>query len=194
MDSKTLESPFATRIKNLGLVNLPCGNEDPTNIRTRQRYVFETLRKRLDYDYILIDLGSEKDRPLLELARVVDKKILVTTPEPPSIANTYRLMEALVGVEKQGHENIDKKGDRIKLVMNFVRAKTDIDIGKTMINLCRKHWRCNIDFVGYMSYQDSIAESVRRRSPFMLSETTSSAQVSLKRIAANIKNNYRFLF
>ena len=50
--------------------------------------------KTLDADYVLIDLGAGTAYHTLDLFLMADKNILVTTPEPTSVENTYRFIKS----------------------------------------------------------------------------------------------------
>ncbi|GIL17278.1 MAG: hypothetical protein BroJett040_10290 [Oligoflexia bacterium] len=52
--------------------------------------------RRLNYDFVLIDLGPGASSCHIDMFRNADEKILVTTPEPTSIEKTYRFIEALM--------------------------------------------------------------------------------------------------
>lgn len=51
--------------------------------------------RMLDYDYILIDIGPGTSSNMLDLFLLSDRAILIATPEPTSIENTYRFLKAL---------------------------------------------------------------------------------------------------
>lgn len=50
----------------------------------------------LDYDYILMDIGPGTTSNMLDLFLSGDEGLLVTTPEPTSIENTYRFIKCLI--------------------------------------------------------------------------------------------------
>ncbi len=52
--------------------------------------------RKLNYDYVLIDLGPGANNFNLEIFFAVDEKILVSTPEPTSVEKTYRFVEAFI--------------------------------------------------------------------------------------------------
>ncbi|MDH3972733.1 MAG: AAA family ATPase [Deltaproteobacteria bacterium] len=51
--------------------------------------------RNLDYDYILIDVGPGTSSHMLDLFLMSDQALLISTPEPTSIENTYRFLKAL---------------------------------------------------------------------------------------------------
>lgn len=50
--------------------------------------------RHLDVDYVLVDLGAGTAPSTLDLLLAADQTILVTTPEPPSVEGSYRLLSA----------------------------------------------------------------------------------------------------
>ncbi len=59
------------------------------------RQLVPELRK-LNSDFVLVDLGAGALESHLELMNAADEKILLTTPEPTSIEKTYRFIESFV--------------------------------------------------------------------------------------------------
>lgn len=51
--------------------------------------------RQLDADYVLLDLGSGTMPSTLDLFLSADQGVCVTTPEPPSVEASYRLLRAL---------------------------------------------------------------------------------------------------
>lgn len=49
-----------------------------------------------EYDYILLDTGPGTSSNLLDIFLMGDEGVLITTPEPTSIENTYRFLKCLI--------------------------------------------------------------------------------------------------
>ncbi|MGZ3770674.1 MAG: P-loop NTPase [Bdellovibrio sp.] len=52
--------------------------------------------KKLKADYVIVDMGAGGTEAQLDLFKYADEKFLITTPEPTSVENTYRFIEAFV--------------------------------------------------------------------------------------------------
>ena len=63
-----------------------------------------------------------------------------------------------------------------KLVINQVRTQTDVDIGFSMKVICRKYFGIELDYIGYLNYDASVWQSVKKRRP-LLTEYPSSILV-----------------
>ncbi len=83
------------------------------------------------YQYVVADCGSSLDEATVTAATVADHIVLVTTPDIPSVKDTWRRLQFLdkLGLEK----------DRIRLVVNRVdRRGTQIALADIESNLGRK--------------------------------------------------------
>lgn len=57
--------------------------------------LMQELRK-LEFDVIIVDAGPGANQFQLELLNKCDQTLIVTSPEPPSIEKTYRLLESIL--------------------------------------------------------------------------------------------------
>jgi len=55
-----------------------------------------------------------------------------------------------------------------QLVMNQVRSQADIDIGYSIQSICRKYFGIDMSFPGYLDYDQSVWQSVRKRKPLLI--------------------------
>jgi flagellar biosynthesis protein FlhG len=68
----------------------------PIELTTEQIRSLVPEIKTLNADFVIVDLGAGAINGNLELLRLADEKILVTSPEPTSIEKTYRFIESFV--------------------------------------------------------------------------------------------------
>ena len=78
---------------------------DITDISARLRESF----RRVDYDYIILDAGPGTSAGVLDFFLMSDEGILVLTPEPTSIDNTYRFLKCLI--MRKLNKAVDLHGD-----------------------------------------------------------------------------------
>jgi flagellar biosynthesis protein FlhG len=82
-------------VPNLEIIS---GGKDPLDAADMKTTAMERLREGLrgvDHDYVILDIGPGTSSRMLDLFLLADQGILVTTPEPTSIENTYRFMKCL---------------------------------------------------------------------------------------------------
>jgi flagellar biosynthesis protein FlhG len=93
---KTLEESIVeTSEPNLYLVSGAKNNLDIANLAYEQKLKILRAISKLDYQYILIDLGAGTAFNTIDFFLISDSGIFVTTPEPTSIENIYRLARSV---------------------------------------------------------------------------------------------------
>jgi flagellar biosynthesis protein FlhG len=71
---------------------------DPTamsSVRPGRRSQWASTLKKLDCDFVVVDLGSGSAPATLDLFAMADVCICVTMPEPPAVEATYRFLRSL---------------------------------------------------------------------------------------------------
>jgi flagellar biosynthesis protein FlhG len=91
LEDTVVETPF----ENLFLISGAHDNFDIANLPYEQK--IKTLRSisKLDYDCILLDLGAGTSFNTLDFFLISQHGIFITTPEPTSIENVYRLIRSI---------------------------------------------------------------------------------------------------
>jgi flagellar biosynthesis protein FlhG len=91
MEDIVLPTPFS----NLFLISGAHDNLDIANLQYEKK--IKTLRAiaKLNYDYIILDLGAGTAFNTLDFFLASRNGIFITTPEPTSIENVYRLIRAI---------------------------------------------------------------------------------------------------
>lgn len=75
----------------------------PTDISVEQICHLVPEMRKLNSDFVLVDLGAGALASHLEMLKLTDEKILVSSPEPTSIEKTYRFIESFVCYSLQEH-------------------------------------------------------------------------------------------
>jgi len=83
---------------------------------------------------------------------------------------------------------LDKElaGFKIYLILNKVRSPEDIFIGASMKSALLKYLGIDIDFVGYIEYDDSVWRSIRNQHPFMLHYSSSRCTEEIEDFTENL--------
>ena len=91
LQETVLEMP----IHNLFLISGARNKLDIANLAHEQKMKMLRAISRLDYDYILLDLGTGTSFNTIDFFTLSDSGIFICTPEPTSIENTYRLIRSV---------------------------------------------------------------------------------------------------
>jgi flagellar biosynthesis protein FlhG len=91
LENTVLETP----IPNLYLISGASDNLDIANLPYEQKIKIMRAIAKLDYDCILIDLGAGTSFNTLDFFLISQNGVFITTPEPTSIENIYRLVRSI---------------------------------------------------------------------------------------------------
>ncbi|MDO9558228.1 MAG: AAA family ATPase [Syntrophales bacterium] len=93
---KTLEETvIETQTANLFLISGAKNSLDVANLPYAQKLKVLRAIKKLSYDFILLDIGAGTSFNIIDFFMISDLGVFVTTPEPTSIENIYRLIRAV---------------------------------------------------------------------------------------------------
>jgi len=102
--SKTLaEIVIPTQVPHLSYVQGFWDAWAPTDLTVEQIQQLVPDMKKLNTDFVLVDLGAGALASHLEILKLADEKILLTSPEPTSIEKTYRFIESFVCYSLKDH-------------------------------------------------------------------------------------------
>jgi flagellar biosynthesis protein FlhG len=128
IDAEPLPTPVP------GLLLLPqgyrVGSTQP--IRPGRKPRWARRLRQLDVDYVLLDLGAGTAPSTLDLFLAADQAVCVTTPEPPAVEATYRLLRA-VFLRSLRRSLVE---DRFKMRM-VERAQAELGALPSPVNLVR---------------------------------------------------------
>ena len=85
----TLDTP----IENLKLISGACGTLGLANPRYSQKLRFINELKKLNADYIILDLGAGSSYNVIDFFLAAQQGILVTTPEPMAIQEAFNFVK-----------------------------------------------------------------------------------------------------
>ena len=85
-----------TPVSNLKLISGACGTVGLANPRYSQKVRFINQLRQLNADYILLDLGAGSSYNVIDFFLAADEGILVTTPEPTAIQETFNFLKVAI--------------------------------------------------------------------------------------------------
>lgn len=149
------------------LVVLP----EPTSIENTYRFIKTVFYRRLK----TIE-GIEVVEPLIEEA--LNSKITAGQMTPADLVKKIASEHPELGARIR-NELINL---RPNLIMNQVRSQADIDIGYSIQSICRKYFGIEMPFPGYLDYDQSVWQSVRKRKPLLIEFPNSKLVSNFDRI------------
>lgn len=135
-------------------------------------------------DVIIIDTGAGIGDAVLEFLVASGEIILVTTPEPTSITDSYSLLKAL-----HRHPRFSSESSQIKVLANRVR---NIEDGQNLFQklnmVVSRYLKLPITYLGAIPQDDLLSEAVMQQTPVSLSQPTSKSARAYERVAARLMN------
>lgn len=116
---RPIDALVETSVPGLSLVHLGVDETVPgQKLRLGRRHLREHI-DRLDADYVVVDLGSGIDVPLLDFFEDADLPLFVAVPEPTSIENTYAFIRHAFA--RRLRRSLDDRAQRDRLAGWFAK-------------------------------------------------------------------------
>ncbi|MBQ7725394.1 MAG: P-loop NTPase [Lachnospiraceae bacterium] len=130
-------------------------------------------------DYIIIDTAAGISEAVLEFLVASREILLVTTPEPTSITDSYSLLKAL---NLNAKFNMDET--KVKVITNKVETT---DEGRQLYSklsaVVNRYLKLNMEFLGVVPYDNALVKAVMQQSPVCISAPQTNAAKAFADIA-----------
>lgn len=171
IEDVVIEGPFGVKL-------LPGGSGVAriNEITNSQRNSFLGKLSNLeDLDYIIMDTGAGINRSVLGFISCCDELILIVTPEPTSLMDSYSLLKAVV------HFKIKSK---TKVVINrtFDKKEAEETYNKFQ-NAVKNFLKMDISYVGNVSEDRKLVLAVKSQEPFIIGSPNCAAAQDIVKIA-----------
>ncbi len=135
------------------LVILP----EPTSIENTYRFIKSVYHRRLKMIEDLLDI-----QPLINQA--MNSKISTAQSTPVDLVRRVIEINPTMGMKLKAEISKFKP----KIIMNQIRGQNDIDIGFSIQSVCKRYFGIDIDYAGYLDYDPSVWQSVKKRKPLLM--------------------------
>ncbi|MCC5813799.1 MAG: MinD/ParA family protein [Leptospira sp.] len=127
-----------------------------------------------NYDYMIIDTGAGISSNVIGLVMPADEVIVVTTPEPTSITDSYGLIKSIVSQTK------DKN---LKIIVNRVRSAIEgKKVADRVIDISGQFLEVQVENLGFIFQDEEVEKSIREQKPYIVNSPRSKASACLTRI------------
>ncbi len=166
---------------NVGFISGGSGIAGLSNLsKDYLAYIIQNLEE-LDTiaDIIIIDTGAGISDAVLEFLVASGEILLVTTPEPTSITDSYSLVKAL-----NRHPRYSRENSQIKVIANRVDST---DEGKDLFNklnsVVSRYLKLPIEYMGAVPYDSQLSKAVMQQMPVSLQTPSAKSAQAYERIA-----------
>ncbi|WP_074432779.1 MinD/ParA family protein [Neobacillus jeddahensis] len=126
-------------------------------------------------DFILLDTGAGIYKELVDFIIASDETIVVTTPEPTAMADSYAVIKTVLQYTKQI--------PRFRLVVNRAQNYREaVETSRAMKNACSQFLKISLGTLGFVMEDVHVRNSVRAQMPFYLSYPNCEAARNIKQI------------
>lgn len=133
-------------------------------------------------DVIIIDTGAGISDAVMEFLVAGSEILLVTTPEPTSITDSYSLLKAL-----SSHPRFSKETTQIQLVANRVSKSADgINLFHKLEVVVQKYLKIPITYLGAVPWDQQLTAAVMQQKPVSLSNPNAKSSIAFAEMAAKL--------
>ena len=146
-------------------------------------YIVRSLSQLDDIaDFIIVDTGAGISDAVLEFLVSSSEIILVTTPEPTSITDSYSLLKAL-----SQHAQFSSELSPVKVLANRVENEGE---GKALFQkfhvVVERYLKLPIQYLGYVPQDSALAKAVMQQTPISLQNENAKAAKAYERITQRL--------
>ena len=135
-------------------------------------------------DVIVVDTGAGISDAVLEFLIASGEIILVTTPEPTSITDSYSLLKTL-----NGHAGFDRNSTQIRMMANRVDSIEEGEILFRKLNVVvSRYLKLPMTYLGAVPQDPRVAKAIMQQLPVSIKEPQSKSALAYYEIALRLMN------
>lgn len=135
-------------------------------------------------DMIIVDTGAGISDAVLEFLVASGEILLVTTPEPTSITDSYSLLKAL-----NRHPRYLRETTQIKVLANKVSGEAEAEsLYAKLEAVVARYLKMPISYLGMIPQDSQLAKAVMQQMPVSLDNPHARSAVAYEVIAAKLMN------
>lgn len=137
------------------------------------------------YDFLLLDLGAGISPTVLAFAAMPQERIVVITPEPTSLTDSYALIKVLT---------TQLQVKNFQIIVNMAENDKEAKIAfERLSQACERFLNLPVKLLGTVHKDPMVMESVRQQVPLLKFAPDSQAAQDIRAIARKIADNRKKL-
>ena len=172
---------------DIGFISAGSGIMSLNNLTEDQIHLLVRSLRQLSglCDVIIVDTGAGISNHVMDFVISSPEILLVATPEPSSITDSYSLMKALFL-----NPLYNKEFSRVSVVANKVRNDSDGDkVYERLASVVKQFLDSNVDYAGCIPHDTSLEKAVRDQKIVSIAYPQARSSRSFSDIAAHLMNN-----
>ncbi|MCR5310337.1 MAG: MinD/ParA family protein [Lachnospiraceae bacterium] len=172
---------------DVGFISGGSGIASMSNLhRDHLTYIIQNLAQ-LDAitDIIIVDTGAGISDAVLEFLVASGEILVVTTPEPTSITDSYSLIKALAR-----HKRFSTENSQIKVIANKVENSAE---GQALYNklnaVVARYLKLPLNYLGAVPEDNLLTKAVMQQTPVSIQSPNAKSSLAYEAIARALMNN-----
>lgn len=125
------------------------------------KLISEIERLQSMVDFIIIDTGAGISSSVIDFIMTANEVIVVCTPDPTSLMDSYTLIKSIAHTGFLG---------KINIVCNMVSNRNEgKEIFEKLSNATNNFLRVQVEYLGYIEKNDLVNNAIRNQIPFIVS-------------------------
>lgn len=182
--SKSIQEIITVGPLGIGFISGGSGIVSLNNLTSDQiSYMIQSLSSLNEMcDVLIIDTGAGVTDQVLEFVMASPEVLLVSTPEPSSITDSYSLMKAMFLDQR-----FNSSETRIRIIANKVQSSQEArQLYNKLSNVVRQFLHGNTEYLGMIPFDLSLEKAVRAQKIVSLENPTSKAALAYREIAEKL--------
>ena len=183
--SKSIDEIIIELPSGISIVPAASGIKQCTDLGGKQTSLLISALEKLEqkFDYLLIDTAAGIDTNVLDFVASAQYRVLVITPEPTALTDSFALLKMLL---------IRGKKKSIFILINKVESYTaSQEIFKRFHGAVKTYLKIDVYYLGYLSTDLNVNRAIERQIPVVLSYPNSSISCGIFSLADIIKKQFR---
>lgn len=135
-------------------------------------------------DIIIVDTGAGISDAVLEFLVASGEILLVTTPEPTSITDSYSLLKAL-----NRHPRFSSDASKIKVIANKVDSEEEgHSLFEKVDSVVSRYLKLPITYLGAIPRDTQLAKAVMQQMPVSMQAPHAKSAIAFENMAATLMN------
>ena len=133
-------------------------------------------------DIVIVDTGAGISDAVLEFLVASGEVILVTTPEPTSITDSYSLLKAL-----HRHPRFRQEYTQAKMLANRVQKEAEGEILFQKLDaVVSRYLKLPLTYLGYIPQDSQLANAVMQQKPVSIENPSAKSSLAYERVAQRL--------
>lgn len=133
-------------------------------------------------DIVIVDTGAGISDAVLEFLVASGEVILVTTPEPTSITDSYSLLKAL-----QRHPRFHQEDTKVKMLANRVEKEAEGEMLFHKLNsVVSRYLKLPMTYLGFVPQDAQLSKAVMQQKPVSLENPSAKSSQAYERVALRL--------